>query len=390
MGPEGYGMRLGLIIGIVVLFAMGCREDPKQKKENDDRITQTWIPKYAKGFYLEKTRSGVDYLYIKSPWPGASRTFRYALVPREMGSEQIPSIEDVDGVIGIPVQRIILTSTTHIPAIETLDVAESLLGFPGLQYISSPATRQRIASGEIQELGANEKLNTEMVVALDPDIVVGFGVSGAPSSYATLEASGIPVVYNGDWMEENPLGKAEWLLFFGMLFGEQQAAKAAFADVEKAYLQAKSLAAEAPNTPTVLSGSLYRDIWYLPGGNSWAAQFIADANATYLWRHTPETGSLSLSLESVLEEGAEADFWIAPSQYTSYDEMQEAEIHYSHFRAFRERRVYTYALSQGSAEGLWYYELGPSRPDLILKDLIHWFHPGLLPEYKPFFFKPLR
>ncbi|MDM9630562.1 ABC transporter substrate-binding protein [Robiginitalea aurantiaca] len=383
-------MRFGCVLGLIALFLLGCRGNREQKEAIPSTVTQTWIPRYAKGFYVEQTQSGVDYLYIKSPWPGSTKTFRYALVPGAELKEYQRDLHAVDGVIGIPAKRVILTSTTHVPALETLNVHETLVGFPGLQYISSEGTRKRMASGEVQELGANENLNTEMVVALDPDLVVGFGVSGAPSAYKTLEASGIPVVYNGDWMEENPLGKAEWIVFFGLMFGKQEAAIKAFEDVEKAYLEARSLAAGAANTPTVLSGSLYRDIWYLPGGKSWAAQFIADANAEYLWRDTDETGSLSLSLESVLEQGAEADFWIAPSQFKRYVDMEEAEVHYRQFRAFRERNIYTYALSQGPGDGLWYYELGPSRPDLVLKDLIYWFHPGLLKNYEPFFFKPLQ
>ena len=267
---------------------------------------------------------------------------------------------------------------------------DRLVGFPGLDYISSTKTRRRIEAGAIQELGANEQLNTERVLSLDPDLIVGFGVSGAPSSYQALEASGVPVVYNGDWMEEDPLGKAEWILFFGFLLEEEEAAQSAFEKVEKAYQEAKALAAGATESPTVLSGALYRDVWYLPGGNSWAARFIQDANARYLWEDTPGNGSLSLSLESVLEKGAEADFWIAPSQFTSYTEMARSNQHYGQFKAFRNKQIYTYAFSRGPGTGMLYFEKGPGRPDLILKDLIYWLHPGLLSNYTPVFFKPLQ
>ena len=330
------------------------------------------------------------YLTVTSPWPDAGRAFRYALVPREELADFTPARDDLDGVVGIPVERIIVTSTTHIPTLETLGMESRLVGFPGLDYISSPLTRKRIEAGKVRELGSNDQLNTERVLSLEPDLVVGFGVSGTPGSYQVLEASGIPVVYNGDWMEENPLGKAEWIVFFGLLFGEEQAAKAAFQKVEKAYLEAREIAAAAPESPTVMSGALYRDVWYLPGGDSWAARFIRDANARYLWADAPGGGSLSLSLEAVLEKGTEADFWIAPSQYTSYSEMGDANTHYQQFRAYREQRIYTYALTQGPTGGLWYFERGPGRPDLILKDLIHWFHPGLLADYTPEFFKPLN
>ena len=368
----------------------GCRETAKPEKAVTAPSQKTWTPRYARGFTVAYAGDGVAYLTIKNPWPGAERDFRYALVPREKIAEFTPPGEGLDGVIGTPVERIILTSTTHIPALETLGLEDRLVGFPGLDYISSPKTRRRIENGAIAELGANEQLNTERVLSLDPDLIVGFGVSGAPSSYQALEASSIPVVYNGDWMEEDPLGKAEWLLFFGLLLGEEAAAQSAFEKVESEYQQARDLAAGANTSPTVLSGALYRDVWYLPGGESWAAQFIKDANARYLWEDTPGNGSLSLSLESVLEKGAEADFWIAPSQFTSYSEMARSNQHYRQFRAFGNKKIYTYALSRGPGAGMLYYEVGPGRPDLILKDLIYWLHPGLLPDYTPVFFKPLH
>ncbi|MGB5402618.1 MAG: ABC transporter substrate-binding protein [Robiginitalea sp.] len=384
-------MRIGYVLSLIALVLISCRRNPEQKQfDSQEQTLKTWKPRYAQGFYLEQTHSGISYLYVNSPWPGASKTFRYALVPRAKLSTHTHLIDSVDGVIGIPVKRAILTSTTHIPPLETLEVEEHLVGFPGLGYISSPGVRERIDSGNVEELGVHEALNTELAIALNPDVVVGFGVSGAPSSYTALEASGIPIVYNGDWMEENPLGKAEWIVFFGLLFDKKNAAERAFSEIEKAYLEVRDLAAKAPGRPTVLSGSLYRDIWYLPGGSSWAAQFIKDAHAQYLWESTPESGSLSLSLESVLEKGSNADLWIAPSQFTSYGEMEQAEAHYSQFKAFREEQIYTYALSTGPGKGLLYYELGPSRPDLILKDLVYWFHPGLLKGYDPTFFKPLE
>jgi iron complex transport system substrate-binding protein len=353
-------------------------------------VVSHWEPQYAKGFSADHTRSGVIYLNVNSPWPGASKTYRYALVPREKAGKMRLPLEDLDGVVQVPVGKVILTSTTHIPALESLGLMDHLVGFPGLDYISSPEARLRISAGAIQELGANEQLNTEKVLELDPDLVVGFGISGAPSSYQALEASGIPVIYNGDWMEEDPLGKAEWITFFGLLFGKQDLAFSTFDEVETAYLEARKLASGARTTPTVLSGALYRDIWYLPGGQSWAARFIRDANARYLWEKTEEKGSLSLSLESVLEGGSQADYWIAPSQFTAYQQMLEADEHYRQFKAFRNKAVYTYALSRGPGKGLLYFEQGPSRPDLILKDLIYWFHPGLLDDYKPAFFKPLQ
>src|SRR5690606_34033222 len=101
------------------------------------------------------------------------------------------------------------------------------------------------------------------------------------------------------------------------------------------------------------------------------------------------TGSLSLSLESVLEKGSGAEYWISPSQYTGYSEMGEANRHYSQFSAFKNRNIYSYAGTKGPTGGMLYFELAPSRPDLVLRDLLHIFHPELLPNHTAVFFKPL-
>jgi iron complex transport system substrate-binding protein len=163
-----------------------------------------------------------------------------------------------------------------------------------------------------------------------------------------------------------------------------------FKEISDAYKEAKLIAEKSHIRPTVLSGALYKDVWYVPGGKSWAAQFIRDANAHYLWEDNEKSGSLSLSIETILSEATEADYWISPSQFSSYVQMEQANRHYSQFSAFKNKSIYTFAKTKGTTGGLLYYELGPNRPDLVLKDLIHIFHPDVLPDHEPFFFKPLE
>lgn len=375
-----------LLLGCLI----GCRETPHLKPSQSKEQTVAGKLDYASGLAIRPQGNGVTIMEVASPWPDARKVFRYALVPKNR-PEALPREQGpFDAVIPTPVARLVVTSTTHIPALEALGVADRVVGFPDTRYISSPETRARIDNGSITDLGSNEALNTEMVLALEPDLVIGFAVSNDNKAYEVIRQSGIPVVYNADWTEESPLGKAEWIKFFAPFFGLEKKADSIFRRVEEDYLKAKSLAAGASDKPTVLSGALYKDVWYLPGGHSWAARFLRDAHAHYLWDDTGKVGSLSLSLESVLERAEGAAYWIAPSQFTSYKEMEEANRHYSRFRAFRERQVYTFARTRGATGGYEYYELAPNRPDIVLKDLIHILHPGLLPDYEPYFFKPLQ
>ncbi|WP_324026693.1 ABC transporter substrate-binding protein [Maribacter sp. BPC-D8] len=371
-----------------LLLLCGCKQEKKDPFSNQTSISSTSI-RYANGFEIETQSSGITIIKVLKPWANAETTHTYALVPKEIQASVTLNKNEYDAIISTPVENIVVTSTTHIPALEELGVLNNIIGFPDTKYISSKAARERIDSGKIKELGINESLNTEAVLALQPDLIFGFAINDGNSTYETIQRANISVVYNGDWVEETPLGKAEWIKFFAPFFNKTKEADAVFNKIEASYLEAKKLASEAKNKPTVLSGAMFKDVWYLPGGKSWAANFLEDANADYLWSATDENGSLSLSWESVLDVGQHAEYWIGPAQLATYQEMESSSLHYTQFDAFKNRKIFTTANTKGETGGTLYYELGPQRPDLVLKDLIHILHPGLLPNYEPFFFKPL-
>lgn len=348
---------------------------------------------YAKGFQM-KVEGALTYIELKAPWPDADHSFTYVLINKDQKTQLKDSLDYLkntfDALIFTPVQRVIATSTTHIPAFELLEVSESLIGFPGTDYISSPALRDRIKNGQIRELGKNESLNEEVIISAQPDLLIGFGVSGQNKTYNTLSKAGIPVVYNGDWVEETPLGKAEWIKFMGAFFEKQQEADRIFNSVVSEYQKATQLADNATHQPTVISGSMFKDIWYAPAGESWLAHFFKDANADYLWKDSRGSGSLSLNFETVLIKAKQADYWIGSGQFTSYDQLRGMNPHYTQFDFFEKKKIYTYGRTLGDKGGMLYYELAPTRPDVVLKDIIHILHPGLLPDHKPVFFKPLQ
>ncbi len=373
------------ILSIVV--AVSCKEDKTSVTVVNENYNSSVL--YATGFSIDNN-GAFPTITVTNPWPNAQKSFTYIFIPKEkLATNDYPK-GTYDAIVGTPVENLVVTSTTHIPALEALGGLEKLKGFPDTQYISSMPARQLIAEGKIKELGNNETLNTEMVLEMQPDALVGFAMDNKNTTYELLQKSGIPVLYNGEWTEQTPLGKAEWIKFFGVLLDEQEQAERIFDRITKDYNSVKDLAEQAKKKPTVLSGSLYKDVWYLPAGESWAAQFIKDANAQYLWSETKGTGSLSLSLESVLEKGQTAQFWVSPSQFKAYNEMSEANSHYREFEAFKNKNIFTFSATTGPTGGLLFYELGPQRPDIILKDLVHIFHPELLPEYIPFFFQPLK
>lgn len=375
-----------LLLFILILLILSCNNEKSSvKKKTESSSVQVEVT-YAEGFSITDYGS-YKVIEVKNPWPEANQVFRYALVK---DVDSFSSEENFDAVIQVPIKNLIVTSTTHIPSLEMLNKQDKLIGFPNLDFISSEKTRKRISDNQITEIGSNESINVETVINLQPDVVIGFAVTGNNKTYTTLEKAGLPVVYNGDWTEQSPLGKAEWIKFFGAFFDKSEEANQIFKDIENNYLEIKSLASTATQQPTVLGGAMWKDIWYLPQGNSWAATFIKDANANYLWSQTEGTGSLALNIETVIEKAQRADFWIGPGQFSSYQQMKDVSKAYTQFKAFKNKQVYSYSSLKGETGGVIYYELAPNRPDLVLKDLVKILHPELMPDYELYFFRSLE
>lgn len=378
-------------ISLLLLFLIfvNCKEDKglhQKSQASDKEITSL---SYAQGFSIENHQD-FKVLEIKNPWPKSDKTYRYALVSKEMAPKITLNKDEFDAILITPIQKIVVTSTTHIPALELLNAENTLIGFPDTNFISSEKTRALIDQGLLRELGKNESINTEVLLELRPELVIGFGIDGNNKTFDNIQKAGIPVIYNGDWVEKSPLAKAEWIKFFGVLYNKEKEADSIFKNIETNYLDAKKIAQNVTQRPTVLSGAMYKDIWYLPSGTSSEAILLKDANANYLWSDTTDKGSLSLNFEVVFDKAKEAEIWISPSYYSSLEAIEKASPHYTKFRAFQNKAVYSFVNTTGKTGGVTYFEMGMSRPDLVLKDLIKIAHPELLNDYEPHFFERLK
>ena len=378
----------------LLLFIMCCSSLASCKKKQQEENTETSPQKvsyenvnisYATGFNIQTTATGY-YLTIKNPWPEAKETYRYKIV-KGFGS---PEAKDTDAPITIqaPISSIILTSTTHVPPVALLNEIPSIAGFPGTDYISNVNVRKRIDAGKITELGTNKQLSIECVLTIQPDLVMGYGIDNSNALYTQIARAGVPVLYNGDWTEEHPLGKAEWIKVFGILYGKQHEADSIFKTIEREYLKTKKRVAML-KPATVMSGATWKDIWYLPYGDSWQGKLIDDAAGDYTYKETKGKGSLAYNIERVLKDAQKARIWIAPAQYTSYRSMLNDQPAYALFDAFKNKNIYTFALTKGAKGGVTYYEEAAMRPDIVLKDLVTILHPEVDLNHKLYFFKPL-
>ena len=374
---------LKIVIVALLLAIVSCKKEVQTTalKLASSKIT------HAKGFDIIEEK-GVKKLIIKSAYQNSTDVTTYHIYKKmpiaALTSAQLKTIQ-------VPVKNIVITSTTHIPMVELLQSENAIIGFPHGKYVSSERTKNLLDAGKIAEIGKENSLNTEILLNLQPELVVGYSVSSPDKSLTTLQKAGINVIYNGDWLEETPLGKAEWIKFFGVLFDKEKEADSIFKAIETNYLNAKKSALMGLQKPTVLSGAIMsKDIWNLPAGESFVAQFLKDANLTYLWKDTKGKGSLSLSFESVFDKGVNADIWIAPGYFTSKKQLLESNALYAKFKAFQDNNIYTPTTKKGKSGGVLYYELASTRPDLVLKDIIKITNPALLPDYELVFFEKMK
>lgn len=205
------------------------------------------------------------------------------------------------------------------------------------------------------------------IIDLHPDAILlsPFENSGG---YGRVGKLGVPVIECADYMETSPLGRAEWLRFYGLLVGQAQKGDSLFAQIEKEYLAVKALAAKATFHPTVLSDLKYGSAWYIAGGQSTTGCLYADAGAAYVFAALPNSGSVPMAFETVFDKGENADFWLIKynqSHDKTYRELQKDYSLYARFKAFRERRIYGC-----NTHRIPFYEESPFHPEVLLKDMV--------------------
>jgi iron complex transport system substrate-binding protein len=355
----------------IFIIIQSCNEkEIKQLKNNNSDI------KHAKSLAISSF-DGYSIVTISNPWPNASKSFTYVLKEKSIN---LPDSLKKYQQIQIPLKQIVVTSTTSIPFLEMLNAENKLVGFPNTDYISSEKTRKRIESGKVVNLGSNEQINIEKIIALNPELIISFGIDNNNTALNNLEKNGLKTLILADWMEQSPLGRAEWIKLFGHLLGKKKESYKLFSKIEKDYNDAKLLAKKANRKPSVLNGGMLEDQWFVTRGDSWMSQFINDANGTYIWKDLKGTGSQAFGFEEVFLKGKRADFWFT-DDYKSLENMNSFNTHYKEFEAYKNKKVYSLVSKKGKTGGVLFYEQATARPDLVLKDMIAILHPSLLKNY---------
>ena len=353
-----------------------------------DYFPQKLSVEYASGFEVEYN-SNYKVVTVTNPWQGAQESFRYVLL--QCGTPAPPDVEGT--VIEVPVENIVAMSTTYLPIIEDLGVIDRLIGLDSYMWTTNSAVQARIAAGDIAEIGSGAAVNVELTLDLDPALVMTYGTGFADyDTHPVLLEAGIPVALNGDFVEQNPLGRAEWMKFIALFFNREADAVAQFEDIATEYHAVAELTTALTERPTVLLGSVYNGTWYVAGGESYMAKMLADAGAAYLWSDEGGVGALPLDFESVYAVAADVDFWLNPdsSFWFTAANVLDSDPRYGDFAPLKRGQLFNNNAKVNEHGGNAYYEEGAAHPERVLKDLVKILHPHLLPDHELRFYQQMQ
>lgn len=324
---------------------------------------------------------------VQTPYPGAE-PIEYVLV--QCGTPA-PEGYAEDQIVEVPVSKVISLSTTNLPYLDRLGVVDTLVAVDDATFASNPRVLEGVASGAVIQIGGGPQINVEQALALEPDVVLAYG-SGSPEfdSYPKLIEAGLKVVFNADWLETTPLGRAEWGKFVAAFYNAEADAEQAFDRTVTHYEELQALVRNTDTKPSVLIGTPFEGTWYVPGGDSFAATYLYDAGATYPWAEDASTGSLGLAFEAVFERAGESDIWLNLGYVSDLKGLTDQDARFAEFKAFQDGAVWNNDARTSAAGGNDYYETAAAEPDVVLADLIAILHPDLLPDHTLVYYRKLQ
>lgn len=380
---------------LLLLLAVTCACTGSHSGASTDFTRSLYTPRYASGFDVATTQSLSDtlgnvadsplLLTVKNPWQGADdEVSRLLILPAGSTAADIP--EDYAGCMLIgPAKRIVAMSSTHVAMLDAIGAADNIVGVSGLDYISNAQIAKR--RDEIADVGYEGNIDYESLAGARPDLVLLYGVTSRSSMEPKLRELGIPYVYVGDYLEQSPLGKAEWMVALGAITGRMHNAIDAFEPVEKAYNTIAVAISEALGNdstgnavkrPGVMLNAPTGDNWFLPPADSYIVRLIQDAGGRYLFEENRGNASQPVDMERARLLMSEADFWLNPGTATDLDQLLALAPHMADTPPVMRDNVWNNNNLTTRSGGNDFYESGTVRPDRVLLDLVNILHPRLI------------
>lgn len=394
---------------VMLLFAscQSTRHGASSESEGD-----TITMKYAQHLTLVK-HDGYTEAVLANPWKKETDLHRYLLVPKgKEGDETVKNLQasatsptENHGVcrtdiVRTPIENSVVFTSPHCQLLYELGCSQAIKGVCDLAYINIPDVKRRAAKAAkggdgIVDCGSCMQPDIERIIDLKPEalLISPFENSGG---YGKLDKLNIPIIETADYMETSPLGRAEWIKFYGLLFGKDQGgngggdtkADSLFSAIEKEYLSLKTRAAKLPKGLSILTERKMGSVWYVPGGQSTMGILLKDANAKYIFASDKHSGSLALSPEQILDKGKEVDVWafkyFGGKPLTRPDLLKEYDG-YKALLAFMTQSIY-----ECDTNSVPYFEQTSFHPEVLLREFILLAHPKAQGFGKLRFYQPLE
>ena len=370
------------ILFFLVFFLISCFEPEKHEGKEKNDLS------YTKNFEITDY-SGCQRVIVHNPWQKSQgESFSYILTS---DPESLPDSLQACSVIKTPVEKVITFSSTHVGFISALGKSSSIVGVSGKGFISDTIVRINLEKKTCLDIGFSPNIDFESILLLKPDLVFLYGLD--PSVLGLVERLkevGIQSVLVAEFLEDHPLGKAEWVRFFSAFYSSGQTGDSIFREVRLNYISWKDSVAEITRKPSVLVGLPWKDTWYMAGGKSFTARFIEDAGGKYLWSDNLNTDFIPLDLESVFQRALHAEIWINTGNAGNKSDILSVDQRFQHVPAFQSGELYNNNLRLNATGGNDFWESGAVRPDWVLRDLISIFHPAELGKHEFYYYRKLE
>lgn len=361
----------------ILITSVSCNHNRQEKRATGDETRTAKRLCYAKEFKFEEGSKSTRLSIFKK---GEDKVSEWFTLVKD-GAE----LKNYTNAIQVPCKKIVCLSSTQLAYFFTLDDIDNIVAINSSRYLRHEGMKRKIKSGEVKRIGKEGNFNMEMVAALNPDVI--FVSPFKAGGFDALRSLGIPLVPMAAYNEQTPLGRAEWIKMIALFLGQEEKADSIFNGIQNRYNALKNLAENAKQRPTILSGKMRSGNWYVPGGNSFYAHYFRDAGAEYIIKDDKQ-GAYPVDFETIYQKASQCDFWriVHPEKSgISLSDLAQQDPRYADFKAYQTKSVILCNIREKP-----YYEQVSMKPDVLLSDYIHYFHPELLPDYEPVFYERLK
>ncbi|MBR5282788.1 MAG: ABC transporter substrate-binding protein [Alistipes sp.] len=373
----------------IILLALLSACSPRATFDESIFDEVLYAPRYASGFEIRHhSESGATLITSKNPWQGADGVaYRLLIDPADHFAHAAGDLQRITK----PAERIVCMSSSHIAMLATMQEQQRVVGVSGIDFISDEYILAHRT--EIGDVGYDNNINYELLIALNPDLVLLYGINAANSLESKLQELQIPFAYIGEYVESSPLGKAEWIVTIGEIVGHRKQSVALFEEIASRYTtlsaDIKAKIGEA-RRPQVMLNTPYRDAWFLPARSSYIVQLIEDAGGKTFTTQSEGNTSEPIDIEQALLYASQSDMWLNPSGCNSIAELVALNPKFATVPPVIRGQVWNNNARQTTMGGSDFWESGVVRPDIILNDLATILHPELMTGKELYYHKQLK